>query len=103
MDARLNPYTPGAGAVPPALVGRDGELQAFDVLLARLQQGRSEQSLLITGLRGVGKTVLLGAFEKVARAAGWVTVDSEISRRAAFGQRMAQLARRALLETAPRA
>jgi AAA ATPase domain len=103
MDARTNPYTPGAGAVPPTLAGRDAELEAFEVLLARLQDGRSEQSLLITGLRGVGKTVLLGAFEKVARSSGWVTVDSEISRRAAFGPRMAQLARRALLETAPMA
>jgi hypothetical protein len=101
MDPRTNPYTPGAGAIPPALVGRDPELEAFDVMLARLRLGKPEQSLLITGLRGVGKTVLLSAFEKVARAAGWVTVDSEISRRAGFGPRMAQLARRALLETAP--
>jgi hypothetical protein len=102
MDPRGNPYAPGAGAEPTALVGRDRELEAFDVLLARLGAGRPEQSLLVTGRRGVGKTVLLGAFEQRARAEGWVTVDSEIRRDVAFGPRMAQLARRALLETAPR-
>ena len=47
---------PNAGARPPALVGRDAELQAFEVLLNRLRHGYTEQSLLITGLRGVGKT-----------------------------------------------
>ncbi|MGE5227555.1 MAG: AAA family ATPase [Planctomycetaceae bacterium] len=102
MDPRRNPYAPGAGAEPPALVGRDRELEAFDILLARLRAARPEQSLLVTGRRGVGKTVLLGAFEQRARAEGWVTVDSEIRRDVAFGPRMAQLARRALLETAPK-
>lgn len=102
MDPHENPYTPGAGARPPALVGRDREMEAFRILLARLTRGRPEQSLLMTGLRGVGKTVLLAAFEQHARAHGWVTVDSEIRRDVAFGPRMAQLVRRALLETAPR-
>jgi hypothetical protein len=77
-------------------------MDAFEVLIARLMRGRPEQSLLMTGLRGVGKTVLLAAFEQRARAQGWVTVDSEIRRDVAFGPRMAQLGRRALLETAPR-
>jgi hypothetical protein len=102
MDPRRNPYTPNAGARPPALVGRDPELTAFDVLLYRLQAGHAEQSMLITGLRGVGKTVLLGAFEERARLAGWVTVETEITRDADFGSRMAQLVRRALLQVAPR-
>lgn len=102
MDPHENPYTPGAGARPPALVGRDAEMEAFRVLLARLTRGRTEQSLLMTGLRGVGKTVLLSAFEQHARTEGWVTVDSEIRRDVAFGPRMALLVRRALLETAPR-
>ena len=102
MDPRTNPYTPNAGARPPALVGRDGVIEAFDVLLHRLQLGRSEQSLLITGLRGVGKTVLLRAFEQRARLAGWVTADSEITKSAEFGPRMAVLCRRALLELAPK-
>ena len=101
MDPRLNPYTPNAGARPPALVGRDPEIEAFDVLLSRLRAGRTEQSLLVTGLRGVGKTVLLGALEEQARLAGWVTVETEITKRVEFGPRIAQLVRRALVEVAP--
>jgi hypothetical protein len=101
MDPRSNPYTPNAGARPPALVGRDDELQSFEVLLDRLGHGYAEQSLLITGLRGVGKTVLLGAFEERARLAGWITVETEITKSSEFGPRMAQLVRRALLQVSP--
>jgi type II secretory pathway predicted ATPase ExeA len=102
MDPRLNPYTPNAGARPPALVGRDDELEAFDVLLARLERGRAERSLLVTGLRGVGKTVLLGAFQERSLAADWVSVDAEITRTTRFTDRIAYLIKRALLELAPR-
>lgn len=98
-----NPYTPNAGARPPALVGRDAELESFGVLLERLQRGRTEQSMLITGLRGVGKTVLLGAFEGQARTHDWTTVDAEITKNIEFGPRMSHLARRALLQVAPKA
>src|SRR6266516_5679668 len=101
MDPRSNPYTPNAGARPPALVGRDDELQSFEVLLDRLSHGYTEQSLLITGLRGVGKTVLLGALEERARVAGWITVETEITKSSEFGPRMAQLVRRALLQVSP--
>ncbi len=103
VDARLNPYTPNAGARPAALVGRDAELEAFDVLLARLTRGYTEQSMLITGLRGVGKTVLLNEFEARARTGGWVSVEAEITKNEEFGRRMALLTRRAVLQIAPRA
>ncbi len=56
---------------PPALVGRQALLDAFDVTLARAQAGRPVRSLLATGLRGVGKTVLLNRFEMAARDAGF--------------------------------
>jgi hypothetical protein len=102
MRAQDNPYTPNAGAQPPALVGRDEELQAFELLLARLLRGRTEQSMLVTGLRGVGKTVLLTRFQALAREGGWTTVDAEITKNSDFGDRMANLARRALLQLAPR-
>jgi AAA ATPase domain len=102
MRAEENPYTPNAGATPPALVGREGELEAFQVLLARLLRGHTEQSMLITGLRGVGKTVLLTRFEELAREGGWTTVEAEITKNTDFGDRMANLARRALLQLAPR-
>lgn len=103
MRAHDNPYTPNAGARPPALVGRDAELLAFEVLLDRMRAGHTEQSMLITGLRGVGKTVLLGAFEERAQARDWVTVDAEITKSSDFGLRIAQLVRRALLRMAPSA
>jgi hypothetical protein len=103
MRPHDNPYTPNAGARPPALVGRDAQLTAFEILLDRLRKGRTEQSMLITGLRGVGKTVLLGALEERAEGRGWTTVEAEITKNVAFGPRMAQLARRALLQVAPRA
>ncbi len=102
MDPRLNPYTPNAGARPPLLVGRDDQLSTFDVLLARLRNGYTEQSMIITGLRGVGKTVLLGEFREQAERAGWVAVEAEIAKHD-FGVRSAQLARRALLHVAPKA
>lgn len=103
MDPRRNPYTPNAGARPPLLVGRDDQLNTFDVLLSRLEHGYTEQSMIITGLRGVGKTVLLGAFEEKARERQWATVDAEITKNVDFGARMANLVRRALFQIAPRA
>jgi thymidylate kinase len=59
--------------------------------------------MLITGLRGVGKTVLLTSFEERARERGWTTVEAEITKGTEFGTRMGQLVRRALLQLAPRA
>ena len=102
MNPRDNPYTPNAGAQPPALVGRDAELESFQILLERLERGYPEQSMLITGLRGVGKTVLLGAFEGRALNTGWVTVTAEIAKHEDFGARMAGMVRRALLQVAPK-
>lgn len=77
MDAIDNPYTPNAGAEPEAVVGRDDQLQSFDVLLRRLTRGKTEQSMIITGLRGVGKTVLLNQFEQKAVDQGWVIIELE--------------------------
>src|SRR5215475_13216579 len=73
MDPVRNPYAPGAGQRPPELAGRDGELAAFDVLLERVARGRPERSLVLTGLRGVGKTVLLNALRSAAVRRGWGT------------------------------
>jgi hypothetical protein len=98
-----NPYTPNAGARPPLLAGRAGELDAFELLLGRLRRGYTAQSMIVIGLRGVGKTVLLGEFLSKARERGWTTVDAEITKHEDFGRRMAMLARRALLQVAPRA
>ncbi|MFC6343141.1 ATP-binding protein, partial [Nocardioides hankookensis] len=61
MDPIRNPYAPGAGQRPPELAGRDRELQQFEVTLERVAAGRPERSMVLSGLRGVGKTVLLNA------------------------------------------
>ncbi|MFZ5872722.1 MAG: ATP-binding protein [Actinomycetota bacterium] len=73
MDPVRNPYAPGAGQRPPELAGRDRELEAFEVVLERVARGRPERSLVLTGLRGVGKTVLLNALRSAAVRRGWGT------------------------------
>src|SRR3954464_131988 len=77
MDARLNPYSPGAGVRPVQLAGRDAELEAFDVLRARAEAGRPAGSTLFYGLRGVGKRVLLNELAETARAADWIVAKVE--------------------------
>lgn len=74
MDKIRNPFSPGAGSPPPELAGRDGILEQARVLLGRVKAGRSEKSLLLTGLRGVGKTVLLNEIERMAQAQGYRTI-----------------------------
>ena len=105
MDPLRNPYTPNAGARPQALVGRDDQLASFDLLLARLSRGRTEQSMIITGLRGVGKTVLLGRFRAKAESARWVVVELEARKHAdsEFRRDLALRLRTALLELSPKA
>ena len=104
MDPLANPYTPNAGARPQAIVGRDDQLASFDLLLGRLARGRTEQSMIITGLRGVGKTVLLGQFRAKALQADWVVVEIEASKYddAAFRRTVALHLRTALFELSPR-
>ena len=105
MKALTNPYTPNAGAQPQALVGRDDQLDSFDLLLARIERGRTEQSMIVTGLRGVGKTVLLALFRRKALAREWVVVEIEVSKHddAGFRRDLAVQMRSALLELSPRA
>lgn len=74
MDKIRNPFSPGAGSPPPELAGRDGILEQARVLLGRVLAKRPEKSLLLTGLRGVGKTVLLNEIERMAQASGYRTI-----------------------------
>lgn len=69
-----NPFSPGAGSPPPELVGRESVLEDARTLLGRVKNKRSEKSLLLTGLRGVGKTVLLNEMEHSARQDGCRTI-----------------------------
>jgi len=77
MDPIKNPFAPGAGSPPPELVGRDPILEQARILLGRVKERRPEKSLLLTGLRGVGKTVLLNEIERMAKALGYRTVPIE--------------------------
>lgn len=73
VDPIRNPYAPGAGQRPPELAGRDEQLAGFDVVLERVVRGRPERSMILTGLRGVGKTVLLNALRSAAVRREWGT------------------------------
>lgn len=74
MDRIKNPFSPGAGSPPPELAGRDEILDEARVLLGRVKERRPEKSILMTGLRGVGKTVLLNEIEWIAQTMGYRTV-----------------------------
>lgn len=71
MDFARNPYSPGAGLRPTALVGRDMEIQRFQALISRVSYGRVGRGLMLSGLRGVGKTVLLNELAGEAEKAEW--------------------------------
>ena len=73
MDPIRNPYAPGAGQRPPELAGRDRELRQFEVTLERVAAGRPDRSMVLSGLRGVGKTVLLNALRSLAVKRAWGT------------------------------
>lgn len=105
MDAIRNPYTPNAGAQPPAVLGRDVQLKTFELLLRRMSAGRTEQSMIITGLRGVGKTVLLGRFRGKAHELNWVVVEREASKHddEQFRRQMVSAIRTSLFEMSPKA
>jgi Cdc6-like AAA superfamily ATPase len=77
MNAVKNPFSPGAGSPPPEMVGREGILDQARILLGRVKEKRLEKSILLTGLRGVGKTVLLKEIERLAAKAGYRTVSVE--------------------------
>jgi AAA ATPase domain len=96
MDAIANPYTPNAGSRPHELAGRDRELEQFRVLVGRLKRGETEQSMIIRGLRGVGKTVLLNAFEDHAESQGFITYYHELTQDTALIGQIARDAQSAL-------
>lgn len=77
MDRIRNPYSPGAGRKPTALVGRDRPRTDWEVAVARVEAGRSNQPFVLYGLRGVGKTVLLSDFRKQAAKRGWLVAQVE--------------------------
>ncbi len=97
MDPVRNPFSPGAGTRPPALVGREREIEAMDIALQRLRLGRDGRSEMLTGLRGVGKTVLLNEFELLADARGYFHEHLEVGEDGDLPPRLAAAFRRVLL------
>ena len=77
MDSIRNPFAPGAGNPPPELVGREQVLEKARVILGRIRIGRDARSLMLYGLRGVGKTVLLGEIHKRAEAEKYSSIQLE--------------------------
>ncbi|RJQ68185.1 ATP-binding protein [Pseudonocardiaceae bacterium YIM PH 21723] len=102
MDPIRNPFAPGAGQRPPELAGRDRELDAFTVVLERVARGRPERSLVLTGLRGVGKTVLLGELKSMAMHRGWGTGKIEARPEADLRKPLSAALHRAIRDLAVR-
>lgn len=98
MDPIRNPFSPGAGSPPPELVGRAPVLEQARILLGRIKAGKPEKSLLLTGLRGVGKTVLLNEIERLALAAGYRTIAVEAHEDKRLGPLLAFHLRRLLFD-----
>ncbi|MCH4022622.1 MAG: AAA family ATPase [Acetobacter sp.] len=97
MDPILNPYVPGAGAPPPELAGRQYLLAPAEIALRRLLEGRSARSFIATGLRGVGKTVVLGRIREMATEAGFQTCFIEAHEYTSLPQLLAPHLRRMML------
>ena len=77
MDPRTNPYAPGAGTVPPELAGRSEVIEKAAIALDRCRNGLAARGLLLVGLRGVGKTVLLTRISQETEARDFVVVSIE--------------------------
>ena len=97
MDPVKNPYAPGAGTPPPELAGRDELRELVRVGIARVRRGSPAKSILMVGLRGVGKTVLLDRMRDDAEAAGIQTMRIEAPENRSLPALLAPELRQALL------
>jgi hypothetical protein len=102
VDPVRNPYAPGAGQRPPELAGRGRELEVFDVVLERVARNRPERSLVLTGLRGVGKTVLLNTLRSQAIGRLWGTGKIEARPDQSMRRALSGALHMAVRELAPR-
>jgi hypothetical protein len=102
VDPVRNPYAPGAGQRPPELAGRDREISQFEIVLERVARGRPERSMVLTGLRGVGKTVLLNTFRSMALQRLWGTGKLEARPDQSIRRPVASALHMAVRELAPR-
>ncbi|MHB8370795.1 MAG: ATP-binding protein [Leptospirales bacterium] len=97
MNPIQNPFSPGAGTAPPELVGRDALLSDARIILSRVLLGKPERSLILTGLRGVGKTVMLKQIESIAREFHYTILSIEVLEGRKLGETLAPVIRRELL------
>ena len=97
MDAVTNPFSPGAGSPPPELIGREEILEEARVLIGRIKSNRSVQSLLLNGLRGVGKTVILNEIRDLARKQGVMPIKIEINEDETLAEQLIPLLKDAFL------
>ena len=97
MNPRTNPYAPGAGTPPPELAGRDELLEEAAIALDRIRAGLAAKSLLIVGLRGTGKTVLLNRIARDAETRGFATLFLEAPENLSLPGLLAPALRTALL------
>ena len=98
MDPIKNPFAPGAGTPPPALAGRDELIETVRVAIARVREGRPAKSILMVGLRGVGKTVLLDRMREDAEGTGVHTMCVEAPEDRSLPALLAPEIRKALLK-----
>lgn len=97
MDPIRNPYAPGAGTPPPELAGRDELRETIRIALERVRAGRPAKSILMVGLRGVGKTVLLDRMRDDAESSGIHTIRVEAPESRSLPAILAPQLRQALL------
>jgi hypothetical protein len=102
VDPIRNPYAPGAGQRPPELAGRDREIRQFEIVLERVARSRPERSMVLTGLRGVGKTVMLNTFRSMALQRLWGTGKLEARPDQSIRRPVASALHMAVRELAPR-
>ena len=98
MDEFSNPYRPGAGTTPPALLGRDELIRQITMTTRRAKAGRPGKSVMAVGLRGVGKTVLLNRFSEVAAEEDYDVAFIEATDNGNFATVLAVRLRKILLE-----
>ncbi|MBN9494343.1 AAA family ATPase [bacterium] len=98
MDPITNPFAPGAGTAPPELAGRDDIREQVRIVLERTRRGLAAKSVILIGLRGVGKTVLLNRMRLDAEAAGFSTLMAEAPESRSLPALLAPQLRQALLE-----
>jgi nucleoside-triphosphatase THEP1 len=103
MNEANNPFSPGAGSPPPELAGRSAILEQADMVFQRAQNGRQFRSLMLVGLRGVGKTVLLSKIAAHAEARYMSVAQIEAPEGKRLGELLAPELRRILLKMNVRA